>query len=278
MNNGKRIYNVERNNKVSAIIKAATQLFLKNGYAGTSVDDIAAAVGMTRYSDALAPFLEAIFLPQTMHNLLGQVVAAHHPLTADEEAALLKAARAFDDTRKDVDNPRFHDLVLFLVRTGLRLDELRALEWTDIDFGERIIHIREKRVTETRIVKITKEVAPSLAQQIENKAPGDPLFPTKADIEAFGIRLKIRTPADLLKLKVADVSVDVSDNGDGTLLVDASYGGEGDGTVRFHNSYTPPTAGDVMSDLVQTGIDAMPYIAAAAICTIPAIARRRRRR
>lgn len=78
--------------------------------------------------------------------------------------------------------------------------------------------------------------------------------------------------------KVADVSVDVSDNGDGTLLVDASYGGEKDGTVSFHNSYTPPTAEDVMSDLVQTGIDAMPYIAAAVIYAIPAIARRRRRR
>ena len=78
--------------------------------------------------------------------------------------------------------------------------------------------------------------------------------------------------------KVADVSVDVSDNGDGTLLVDASYGGEGDGTASFHNSYTPPTAEDVMSDLVQTGIEAMPYIAAVSICTIPVIARRRKRR
>ena len=70
----------------------------------------------------------------------------------------------------------------------------------------------------------------------------------------------------------------MSDNGDGTLLVDASYGGEGDGTVTFHNSYTAPTTGDVMSDLVQTGIEAMPYIAAASICAIPAIVRRRRRR
>lgn len=78
--------------------------------------------------------------------------------------------------------------------------------------------------------------------------------------------------------KVADVSVDISDNGDGTLLVDASYGGEKDGTASFHNSYTPPTAEDVMSDLVQTGIEAIPYIAAAVICAIPAIARRRKRR
>jgi 2,3-bisphosphoglycerate-independent phosphoglycerate mutase len=36
-----------------------------------------AALGMTRYSDALAPYVEAIFPPQTMHNLLGQVAAAH---------------------------------------------------------------------------------------------------------------------------------------------------------------------------------------------------------
>ncbi len=36
----------------------------------------AAALGMTFYSDALAPHLGALFAPQTMDNLLGQVVAA----------------------------------------------------------------------------------------------------------------------------------------------------------------------------------------------------------
>ncbi len=37
---------------------------------------LAAAVGMTRYSDELAPFLGMLFAPQTMANLLGEVVAA----------------------------------------------------------------------------------------------------------------------------------------------------------------------------------------------------------
>jgi 2,3-bisphosphoglycerate-independent phosphoglycerate mutase len=37
---------------------------------------LAAALGMTRYSDALAPYMTAIFPPQTMDNLLGQTVAA----------------------------------------------------------------------------------------------------------------------------------------------------------------------------------------------------------
>jgi 2,3-bisphosphoglycerate-independent phosphoglycerate mutase len=36
----------------------------------------AAVVGMTRYSDALAPRMTTLFQPQAMHNLLGQVVAA----------------------------------------------------------------------------------------------------------------------------------------------------------------------------------------------------------
>ena len=36
----------------------------------------AAAAGMTRYSDALAPLMGALFAPQTMDHLLGQVVAA----------------------------------------------------------------------------------------------------------------------------------------------------------------------------------------------------------
>ncbi len=35
----------------------------------------AAAVGMTRYSDALAPFLGVLFAPETLENILGKVVA-----------------------------------------------------------------------------------------------------------------------------------------------------------------------------------------------------------
>jgi 2,3-bisphosphoglycerate-independent phosphoglycerate mutase len=36
----------------------------------------AAAAGMTRYSDALAPFLGVLFAPDTLHNILGEVAAA----------------------------------------------------------------------------------------------------------------------------------------------------------------------------------------------------------
>ncbi len=36
---------------------------------------LSAAVGMTRYSDALAPFMQAVFAPQTMARILGETVA-----------------------------------------------------------------------------------------------------------------------------------------------------------------------------------------------------------
>jgi 2,3-bisphosphoglycerate-independent phosphoglycerate mutase len=47
-----------------------------DGFVRPRVLKLAAAAGMTRYSDALAPFMTALFAPQPMTNLLGQVVAA----------------------------------------------------------------------------------------------------------------------------------------------------------------------------------------------------------
>ncbi len=46
-----------------------------SGFERPRVLKFAASVGVTRYSDALAPFMTALFAPQTMENLLGQVVA-----------------------------------------------------------------------------------------------------------------------------------------------------------------------------------------------------------
>ena len=78
--------------------------------------------------------------------------------------------------------------------------------------------------------------------------------------------------------KVISVDVTVSDNGDGTLLVDASYDGAKD-TETFHNTYTKPTISDIMNDLVQTGVEALPYIAGTIICMIISlIAIKRRKR
>jgi len=52
---------------------------LDPGFAGFSRQRqvrVAAAVGLTRYSDALAPYMQAVFPPQHMGHLLGEVVSA----------------------------------------------------------------------------------------------------------------------------------------------------------------------------------------------------------
>jgi 2,3-bisphosphoglycerate-independent phosphoglycerate mutase len=46
-----------------------------DGFPRKHVRKFAAAVGMTRYSDALAPFLGVLFAPERPHNILGEVVA-----------------------------------------------------------------------------------------------------------------------------------------------------------------------------------------------------------
>ena len=46
-----------------------------DGFLRTRPIAVAAAVGMTRYSDALAPFLGVLFAPETLENILGEVVA-----------------------------------------------------------------------------------------------------------------------------------------------------------------------------------------------------------
>ncbi len=51
-----------------------------DGFHRPRVLKLAGALGMTRYSDALAPFMSAIFPPQTMDKLLGETVA-HAGLT-----------------------------------------------------------------------------------------------------------------------------------------------------------------------------------------------------
>ena len=60
------------------------------------------------------------------------------PLTQGQTHALVEQAeKSF---------PEYAPLFLCALRTGMRLGELLALEWGDIDFGERCIHVRRNRV------------------------------------------------------------------------------------------------------------------------------------
>lgn len=136
-----------------------------------------------------------------------EVASAHHPLSVEEENRLLNAARELDSGKADDDNPAFRDIVFFLVRTGLREDEMRNLEWTDIDWAEGLIHVRQKIVHETRTISIPKSAVAGLKRRLKGKMASDPVFEDKDDIESFGVRLNIRGVQALLALKVSDVDL-----------------------------------------------------------------------
>jgi integrase len=149
------------------------------------------------------PFADVHPKKPTIH----EVRAVHHPLTIDEEAALLRAAAKIDELRPDKGNPSFYDIVLFLVKTGLRDDEMCWCEYSDIDFREGLIHVRLKKVEETRQLPIPRNAVAGLRKRIARKSANDPVFKDKQDIASFGVMLDIRSVPELLALKVGEVDL-----------------------------------------------------------------------
>ena len=77
-----------------------------------------------------------------------EIRAKHNPLTEAECKALIAAATAEDQKRHRV--PALADIIVYAINTGCREDEVCKVEWTDINFKERLIHVRAKKVVETR--------------------------------------------------------------------------------------------------------------------------------
>ncbi|MFC1895337.1 tyrosine-type recombinase/integrase [Thermodesulfobacteriota bacterium] len=83
------------------------------------------------------------------------------PLTEEESALLLEVASRYQ-------RGRFYAPLLCLLRTGLRIGELQALQWGDVDFSGRFIEVRHSwrdgRFTETKNRKRRRvDITPQLA-------------------------------------------------------------------------------------------------------------------
>ena len=105
------------------------------------------------------------------------------PLTREEVAHLLATAKAR--------LPRYYPLFLCAVRTGLRVGELLALQWSDIDWQGRFIDVRRNythfRLTtpksgESRRVDMSRELSQTLKdllleRQVEAGATGKDVSP-----------------------------------------------------------------------------------------------------
>lgn len=87
------------------------------------------------------------------------------PLTENQAKQLLDRAKVY---KKGV----YYPVVLCLLRTGMRIGELQALQWGDIDFNERSIEIRRSwrhgRTTETKNRKRRRvDMTPHLAETLK---------------------------------------------------------------------------------------------------------------
>ena len=135
-----------------------------------------------------------------------EVAAAHHILSEREIRGLILAAGRLDDETGDKANAGFRDIVEFMLRTGLRDDEVRHLEWTDVEFDEELIHVRPKRVVETRTGPIPEKAVRKLARLLRDKTPAAPVFSTERDFQ--GMTLFVRKKADLLSITCSAVDME----------------------------------------------------------------------
>src|SRR4051812_49363995 len=96
-------------------------------------------------SAVLSQAVEDELLPANPAFRMGKYLRTGDELAPEIQPLTREEAHQFLETAEN-DFPEFHPLFLCALRTGLRLGELIALEWDDIDFHSRFIDVRRSRV------------------------------------------------------------------------------------------------------------------------------------
>jgi integrase len=97
-------------------------------------------------------------------------------VTAVEELVLLDACRASRAANLDA-------IVILALETAMRLGELLALKWTDVDFTRRTAHLRTTKNGESRTVPLSNRALQVLADLRSDAA--DKVFPNWKDTLSF---------------------------------------------------------------------------------------------
>ena len=126
-------------------------------------------------------------------------------LTQQEEIALLDAAGQIESRNPALENLR--NIFSVFIGTGLREQELRWLEWADVDYESNSISVREKDVVETRSVEIPNNVVSQVAKMVKGRSGDEPLFRNEKALASFANVLYIRTTDALREIKVGDVDI-----------------------------------------------------------------------
>ncbi len=112
------------------------------------------------------------------------------PLLDDEVPRLLAAARGYDAERAG-DLPYatfFHSLLTAFLYTGLRHQEMRFLEWTDVNFASGLVRVRRKLVACKRLLRLSPAAQATLAPLLDGKRADQPaLRPEDLDRAAFAL-------------------------------------------------------------------------------------------
>lgn len=126
-------------------------------------------------------------------------------LTKEEIALFLNGAKDFD-SKCNIQGRNWGELLYEIfytyLKTGMRETELLVLEWSDIDFENRVISLKEKQFKEKRTIKLNKSVIDKFQEWFDKG-----LFPFH-DTEVLKQfpRFQIQDTTDLMKLTEKNIN------------------------------------------------------------------------
>lgn len=100
-------------------------------------------------------------LPMTIPKLPPQ--QSPHIYSTDELQRLVESTASLHVAHSPLRAPMYRALLLLLYGSGLRISEALRLTLSDVDFGERIITVRDTKFHKSRLVPIGRRLATELA-------------------------------------------------------------------------------------------------------------------
>lgn len=186
---------------LSRVKTAAEDIRRYNAYLSPSLADMPLSAISALELDRLQSSLAAKgYSPQTIKHALGLVRRVYRKLVAwgvyggsvptdnismprvdasrtrflsrDEASKLLDALR--------LRSPTWHDIALMSLNTGMRLGEILALCWEDVDLINQHVHVRDAKAG-SRTAMLTDEAAAMLAGRVP--LPTGLVFPARGDVQ-----------------------------------------------------------------------------------------------
>jgi len=133
------------------------------------------------------------------------------PLEEDEIPIMLQAASKYDNriARRYPYKTYFHDIIATYIYSGLRYNELRFLEWSDVNLKSELISVRSKKVHCRRSFTLSEEAWAMVRGYLRGKTKNLRALPDDPEVlNSVGYLLNIRKHEVLRSLRVKDFDPD----------------------------------------------------------------------